>query len=252
MYLYTMEHTERYQLALDLCARMAATYPVIIGGVYGSTARGTDMEWSDLEMWFVVADGCGAQGQHFIFQKIAVGYRVYRESELIEILTNSDGRWPFHVGALEALDVLCGDPARVREWINQATATSKELFHDHLATHLPELVVESYGRIHSSAARGDWATARYARTEVLFEMQTALCLLNKRWVTRDYDAGLLQVAAFPKIPAGYGDLVPALLAAKDFDTLLPLVDQLVEGFWQLVKVEGIAVRNFQSVEEIPI
>jgi len=46
------------QLAQDLCARMVATHPgdVTLGGVYGSTARGTDTRWSDLEMLFVVHD----------------------------------------------------------------------------------------------------------------------------------------------------------------------------------------------------
>jgi hypothetical protein len=247
-----MNHSERYQLALDLCAQMAARYPVLIGGIYGSTARGTDTEWSDLEMWFVVKEGCEAKEQHLIFRDTAVGYRVYRESELIEILTNPDERWPFHMGVLEVLEVLHGDPIRVREWIDQATAISLERFHVYLAANLPEFVLESYGRIHSSAIRGDWATARYSVTEVLFEMQTALCLLNQRWVTRDYDAGLLQVAAFPKIPVGYGELVPALLAAKGFEELLPLADRLGEGFWQLVAAEGIVVKNYQTVDAIPV
>jgi len=231
---------------------MVAAYPVIIGGMYGSTARGEDTEWSDLEMWFVVEDACEAQEQHLIFRDTAIGYQVYRESALIEILTNPDGRWPFYAGVLEVLEVLHGNPARVREWLDRAMATPLERFHVYLAANLPGLVIESYGRIHSSAIRGDWATARYSVTEVLFEMQTALCLLNKRWVTRDYDAGLLQVAAFPKIPVGYRELVLVLLAAQDFEELLPPADRLVEGFWQLVAAEGIAVKNYQTVEEIPI
>lgn len=47
-----MRHEERWRLAEDLCARMARTYPddLIIGGVYGSTARGRDTDWSDLCM----------------------------------------------------------------------------------------------------------------------------------------------------------------------------------------------------------
>jgi hypothetical protein len=247
-----MLHTERYQLALDLAAKMAATYPVILGGVYGSTARGEDTPFSDLEMWFVVEDKCEAQGQHLIYRDIVVGYRVYRESDLVRILTNPDGRWPFHVGVLDQLEVLYGDPAQGREWMDRATAVPVEVFYAYLAAHLPGLVIESHGRIHSSAERGDWATARYALTEVLFEMRTTLYLLNRRWVTRDYDAGVLQVAAFPKIPVGYGGLVPALLAAKDYEPLIPLADQLVDGFWQLVEVEGIVVKNYQMVEEITI
>lgn len=247
-----MNHTERYQLALDLCTRMASEYPVIIGGVYGSTARGDDTPFSDLEMWFVVEDGCPAQSQDLLVQGIAVGVQVFREGELIELLTHPDERWPFHAGVLDQLKVLHGNPARVRDWLRLAAATPLERFHAYLAAHLPGLVIESYGRIQSCALRSDWATARYSVTEVLFEMQTALCLLNKRWVTRDYDEGLRQVAMFPKVPAEYREIFPALLVAREFGEMISLADRLVDGFWQLIAAEGIVVRNFQSVEEIPI
>jgi len=247
-----MNHSERYQLALDLCARMVAHYPVIIGGVYGSTARGDDTPYSDLEMWFVVEDGCLAQGQELLVQGLALGYQVFREQELIEILTRPDARWPFYAGVLDQLRVLYGNPARVRDWLRLAMATPIERFHEYLAAHLPGLVVESYGRIQSCALRGDWATARYAVMEVLSEMQTALCLLNRRWVTRDYDEGLRQVATFSKIPAGYRELFAALLSAREFGEMVSLADRLVEGFWQLVAAEGIVMNNYQTVEEIPV
>ncbi len=247
-----MNQTKNFQLALDLATKMAATYPVIIGGVYGSTARGEDTPFSDLEMWFVVEDGCPAQGQALLVQGNAVGYEVFREGELIELLTHPDRRWPFHAGVLDQLRVLHGNPARTRDWLRLATATPLERFHTYLSAHLPELVIESYGRIQSCALRSDWATARYAVTEVLFEMQTALCLLNKRWVTRDYDEGLRQVAMFPKVPAGYREIFPALLVAREFGEMISLADRLVDGFWHLLTEEGIVAKNYQTVEEIII
>lgn len=84
-----MRHEERWRLAEDLCTRMARTYPddLIIGGVYGSTARGTDTEWSDLELQFVVRTGSRARGRHTTLRGIAVGYRVTEEGALEEILT---------------------------------------------------------------------------------------------------------------------------------------------------------------------
>jgi hypothetical protein len=229
---------------------MAAQYPLLLGGVYGSTARGEDTEWSDLEMWFVLVGSAPVQEKHWIVCETAVGCRICGEQELIEQLTHPDAAWPFVVGVLDVLKVLYGDPAKVQAWLTLARETPRARFHAYLAAHLPEFVVESYGRIHSSAERGDWATARYSLTEVLFEMQRVLCLLNQRWVTRDYDAGLLQVAAFPKIPTGYGELVPALLAAQDFETLLPLAERLVNEFWLLIAEEGVEVVRVQSAEEI--
>src|SRR5919108_1080226 len=68
-----MEHAGRWQLAQDLCARMVAKYPgdVIVGGVYGSTARGTDTPWSDLELFFVYYQGLI---DTFSFQALPEGY----------------------------------------------------------------------------------------------------------------------------------------------------------------------------------
>ncbi len=247
-----MDHAERHDLARDFAARMAAAYPILVGGVYGSTARQEDTPFSDLEMLFVVPDGCPARGKHLVFRQTAVGYRVYSESALVEILTRPDGRWPFHMGMLEALQVLQGDPELVKKWLARGNITPPARFKAYLEAHLPGLVLESYGRIRSSALRQDWETARYALQEVLFEMLTALCLLNRRWVHRDYDAGLLEAAGFEKLPEGYAVLVPQLLAADRFEALLPLVERLVSGFWALLEREGLGMRNYCLVEEIPL
>jgi hypothetical protein len=114
------------------------------------------------------------------------------------------------------------------------------------------MVFESHGRVHSSALRNDWPTARYALQEVLYEMLNVLCLLNKSWVHRDYDAGLLEAAGFEKLPADYAALVPQLLAAGDFDQLLPALDALVGGFRALLASAGLSVPHYDSVEEIPL
>ena len=91
-----MRHEERMHLAQDLCARMVATHPgdVILGGVYGSTARGTDTRWSDLEMLFVVHDGSQAAGKNFIYRGIAIGYQVIERPKLERLLTNPPLEWP--------------------------------------------------------------------------------------------------------------------------------------------------------------
>jgi len=247
-----MTREERYRLAQDFCSRMASEYPLLVGGVYGSTARRQDTPHSDLELWFVVESGCQAGGKHFIFRDTAVGYRVYEEQALIEILTHPDARWPFHMGVLDQLQVLQGDPELPRHWLEAGLSTPRPAFYRHLQQRLPELVVESHGRMHSSQLRGDWPTARYALQEVLFEMLTALCLLNQRWVTRDYDAGLLEAARFEKLPEGYAGIVSDLLLADNFQRALSLADKLVSEFWRLIAAEGIRVPNYQSVEEIPL
>lgn len=244
----------RSNLAADICASILHNYQgqVLIGGVYGSTSTHTDTSWSDLEMWFVVKDSCEARGRHFLYKDIPVGYRVYKRSELEEIVTNPSERWPFHMGVLSVLKLIFGDPKIISTWLEMGLSVPKSTFYSVLEEILPGLVFESHGRIHSSAIREDEYTLLPAIWEVLFEMLTALCLLNQRWVTHDYYQGLVESFEFPRIPKSYRRVVPALYTARSFDEAEPLADELVTDFILLLKEEGIHINNYQSLREIPI
>jgi kanamycin nucleotidyltransferase len=249
-----MTHEVRWQLALHLCERMVATYAgeIIVGGVYGSTARGTDTEWSDLEMLFVVQDGCKASGQHFIYRGMSAGYRVYEQSKLEEILSKPRVAWPFHMGMLSVLRVLHGDPAPVEAWLEIGKSLPWETFKTGLKASLPELVGESYGRILSCRERGNKWDVGHAAIEVLYEMNTALCLLNHSSVTHDYYQGFVESLSFPKLPEGYRELVPALWMAREIDEIVPLAERLVTNFWRLLAEEGVAVADYHRIEDVPV
>jgi kanamycin nucleotidyltransferase len=242
------------QLAQDLCARMVATHPgdVMLGGVYGFTARGTDTRWSDLEMLFVVHDGSQVVEKSFIYRGIAIGYQIIERLKLEKLLTNPPLEWPYWMGVLSALEVLYGDPEQLQAWLRLGKSVPAERFRRALEANLPGLVVESYGRILSCRERGNTQDIGCAVIEVLFEMNRTLCLLNQRWVTHDYYQGLVDAFSFPKLPEGYQNLVPALWSARDTDEIVPLAERLVRSFWQLLADEGIHVENYQAVDDLPV
>ncbi len=249
-----LSHQERRQLAQDLCRRMLSRYPgqIILGGVYGSTAMNTDTPWSDLEMWFIVEEDCPATSQHLIFRDTAVGYRVYQRLEIEEIVLQPSLKWPFHMGVLEILEVLYGDGALIQRLMEVGKSVPVEKFRVALESGLPDLVVESYGRIRSCQLRDNWRDASVTVFEVLSEMLVALCLLNQSWVRYDYYQGLVDSFKFPKLPEGYSETVQHLYKADDFDTIVPLAGKLVANFWRLLDENGIKVNNFQFIEEIPL
>lgn len=247
-----MMQNQRLELAQAICSQMLRTYgdQILIGGVYGSTATDSNTPWSDLEMWFVVQDSCEARGKHLLFQDIPVGYRVYKRNDLEHIITHPSVRWPFHMGVLSVLKLLFGDPDILGSWLEMGRAIPKYTFYTALEEMLPGLVFESYGRIHSSAIRREEHTLIPAILEVLFEMLTALCLLNQSWVTHDYYAGLVESFEFVKTPRGYERIVPALYAARNFESAVFLADELVSNFKDLLTEEGIRIINYHSVQEI--
>ncbi len=83
-------------------------------------------------------------------------------------------------------------------------------------------------------------------------MNRALCLLNQRWVTHGYYQGLVDAFSFPKLPAGYRDLVPALWSARGIEEIVPLAETLSANFRHLLAVEGITVTDYQTVDDLPM
>jgi len=242
----------RLELARGICSRLEERHPgaLLLGGVYGSTARGTDTPWSDLELFLVARDGCGFPGAQRLFRGTAVACEVVEEAALRSALAAPTASWPMRMGVLSTLRVLTGDPELVREWLSLGRTVPSAAFRAALAREAPGLVVESHGRMHSSLVRGDVDTVHVSAIEVLLEMRTGLCLLNGRWVTRDYLAGILEAAAFPLVPEGYASGAAALWRETDPLRAVALADALVAGWWRLLAQEGVAVRDALTLDEL--
>lgn len=245
---------DRLALARAICARLAAVHgdALLLGGVYGSVARGEDTPWSDLEMLLITHDGHAIPSRHVLYRGTAVGYEVFEEGALRAALERPTTGWPMRMGVLSVLRVLHGDPARLAGWLAVGRAVPPDAFRAALADAAPALVVESYGRMHSCVARGDLDALHVSALEVLLEMVTALCLLNGRWVTHDYLGGIVEAAAFPLVPEGYARLAPALWRERDPAMALALADALVAGYQRLLDREGVPVRDAQSVEDLDL
>lgn len=249
-----LSHKERKQLARDLSSDMVAKYPgqIILAGLYGSSATNTDTPWSDLELWFIVENECLTKSRHLIFRDTAVGYQVYQLREIEALVSRPSIKWPFHMGVLEVLEVLYGDGDLPQKLIEAGEAISTEKFRVALENAIPDLVVESYGRIRSCQLRNNWWDLSVMVFEVLSEMLVALCLLNQRWVRHDYYQGFVDSFEFPKLPHGYVDILPQLYRANDLGTIVPLAEKLFKNYWILLEENGIKVNNFQFVEKIPL
>jgi kanamycin nucleotidyltransferase len=249
-----MNHDERQHLAETLCNQMVAHYgdDLLISGVYGSTAAGTDTAYSDLEMLFVVRDRSKLQERHLIYRGTPVGLHVIQRGQLKDMLANPSLRWPYWMGVLSVLKVLHGDPAQVETWLRAGQAVPIDRFHAALEASLPELIIESYGRIFSCRERGNTHDMAIAALEVLMEMNLALCLLNRAWVTHDYYQGLVDAFIFPKLPTDYATLATALWSARDIHEIVPLAETLVGNFWRLLNEEGIHIPDYTSTDDISL
>lgn len=247
-----MTHVNHRQLARAIAADLVARYGdgVLLAGLCGSAARGEATPWSDIDLLVVTRAGAPLQGQSRMLQGVVVSMAALSAAELEARLREPGTAWPFWMGVLDALEVLAGDPERVRQWLGLGLASPESAFQRALERALPGLVFESYGRIRSCAARGNLWDLAPAAHEVLLEMKTALCLLNRRWVTRDYYQGLAQSFDWPLRPLGWEDLAPKLWMARELEPAVALAGELVENYRKLLGACGLAMPGDQTVDQI--
>jgi predicted nucleotidyltransferase len=275
-----METQPRLAIAQSYAKRLATHYgaELRLAAVLGSVARGEDTSFSDLDLFIVSASGA-IPTRSLLFQGWPISITTIAEAELTQRLQEPDARWPKLMGVIEELRVLVGDPSLPTRWLAIGQGLTRQQLHSALDRLLPGLVFESYGRVRSSAVRKatdvrsqDSAfrsrsaaanseasqhaygayDALHAAVEIIYEMHTALCLLNGRWVHRDYYAGIVESFGFPLLPEGYAETVSALWVARDLDTIVTLSGTLVSAYWRLITAEGLNVINYQTVESLPL
>ncbi len=246
-----MNHEERESFSRVLSDKVVKAHRnVILSGIYGSTVRGTDTKWSDLDMLFVV-EGKN-QEKSFVYKDTVVNYKMISVEELEKILTIPTMDWPFWMGILDVLKVIYGNPLQVKRWLEIGQNLSRNRLRDILEENLPSLVFESYGRILSSQKRKNTKDVNVSAIEIVLEMNKALCLLNQKWVTHDYYQGIMDVCTFPKLPKRYEKIAPLLWCSHETNEAVMLSKNLVNDFLELLVNEGIKVRNHQNVNELQV
>ncbi|MHC4933963.1 MAG: hypothetical protein ACYTGV_17435 [Planctomycetota bacterium] len=231
-----MEHDERMALAVRMVDRFFEEQGpnALLGGVYGSTARRTDTAFSDLETYFIVADG-KEEERHSLHGDIAVSMKIIPGLALEETVCKPTIRWPFHMGVLDSLRVLAGEARMVENLLQYGTSVEQERFDAALKEALPQLVFESWGRIRSCEVRGNRMDLPASCLEVVLEMVTALCLLNRSWVTHDYFEGVREALRFELLPKDFGRLAESLWTAKEPSDARRTADELVANFLELLR-----------------
>jgi hypothetical protein len=244
---YGLNHEERVRLAHAFADRVARKAPAhfVLAGFAGSTARGNDTPWSDLDMVCFLKRGSGVKSRRFLLHGVAVGFWVEETERLEEILTHPQEKWPILMGLLSSLQVLRGDPAQPEGWLAMGHACPPEAFRQAVHALIPGMVMESFGRILSAGSRHRDEEVNVSAIEILLEMNKVLCLLNQSWVFHDYLDGIRDAFRFPKLPEGYRELGPALWSSHTAAVAIPLATELVTNYWKLLEREGFSRESFQ-------
>jgi predicted nucleotidyltransferase len=240
-----MNHAERYALAERIVEDRFARHgeDALAGGVYGSAARGEDTPWSDLEVLVLGTGALESGSDHLLVKGVPVSVRTLTVPDVERLLVEPTIRWPETLGVLDAVEVLRGDPSAIASLVERARATPPETLRSALRKLLPQLVFESWGRVHSSAIRGNRHDLHVSAVETTLDVVIGLCFLNGAWVEHDYFEGVRDAAAFDLVPPDFEERAEKLWLASDLDEAVAASDALVHGFLDLLQSEGIATRE---------
>ena len=138
-----MTHEERYNLALEISGRLSREMKdnLICFCLYGSTSRGTDTHWSDLEMLMITREEVPKKA--FLEGLVPITTNSITEKKLCGILEEPGVEWPFYAGLVKNLVVLEGDASKPEQYYDLACRVPEVKFRRALKENLSELVFES-------------------------------------------------------------------------------------------------------------
>lgn len=250
-----MNHEERVQLANKITEMLLTRYgdEILLGGIYGSTARGTDIEYSDLEMFFIVKNESKVKSFRFAYESMPVGISVQKISDVERDINDIELYWPLKMGMLFNLKITCGDTAILSRLRGILGKIPKERFNEFIAKHTP-LCYEGLGKLKAVKIRGNRHETGLFVMEVLMEFMLLTALFNREFINHDYLGGLPESFRFRRLPRDYEKIARKLMKwnSLSIDETIRLADEFVRNFVSFMAENGIEVEEHTPLEKLDI
>jgi len=250
-----MNHEERVQLANKLTEMMVKKYgnEILLGGIYGSTAKNTDTEYSDLEMFFIVKNGSKAKSFSFPYKGIPVGVLVEKVADVERAIKEIDIKWPLKMGMLFNMKITCGDRTILEKFRKMLESVPQEKF-DRFIAKQTALCYEELGRLKAVKIRKNTYDTGLFVMEALQEFNLLVAILNKEFINYDYFGGLFEAFKFKKLPKDYEKNARKLLnwTSLSLDKIISLAQEFIHNFVEFASENGIKIVEHVPLEEVEL
>ncbi len=247
-----MDLADRQSIARELCQRLAtvADVAIVVAGMVAPAAPPTDFDPLEL---LVITERVRQRPMHsFMMRGIPVTINTIALPDLEVILQVPDLRWPQWLSWLAQVQPIVGTAEQVQDWLSRARALPERAFYQSIIPYLPQLVFRRYSELRAATVRRQASVARLLVSELLMEMISALCLINRCWLTQHRYAGLNESFSFPLQPRDWPQLATALIAAQELDEIGRLAGTLIGNYWQLLVRCSLQVENHQTIASAPL
>jgi hypothetical protein len=178
-----MGHDERIEVAKRLAQEILRAYGDAVLAVFvtSSTARGLDLQHSDLELTAAVRDGVELENRSYVYRGLLVEIEYLQESAILKNTRRVTRRWPIEAGEYRDRIVL-----HEREgWLRHLDQAMDERDTSDFSTglrHATTELVEYHNKLLNARLAGDEMVVRYNGFFIAEQAATLVLFLNRRWM----------------------------------------------------------------------
>ncbi len=184
MELRKYSHEERVRMGREICDLILKTYSdrVLAVYIYGSTAKGLDRPYSDLEIVCVVRDGVEIPTRYFVYKGIVVGIDYPQESSILRAAREVKKDWPFEADSYRNRIVLYE-----RDWwlrlLDEAVSESERADTSEALRRAAWELVEDLSVLRNAQLSADGIGVKIRGRAIAQDAARVVFLLNRHYVT---------------------------------------------------------------------
>ena len=212
----------RLQVVDRIVADLHRTYGDTLQAMalYGSLGRGTDGDYSDIELWCVLAtsglDNTLDKTEEWVYGPSKAEVNLYGAAVMQARAVEVNARWSLQQGELVNCRPLFGDRAYFEALRARVMSPPKQVFDDVIAEMVVGELYEWMGKLRNGVARDDLAFLPIMACN--FAQHTALiAALLHRHIYSTSSSILREALTLPTLPAGYAALVKLVMAGNLHD-----------------------------------
>ena len=207
--------------------------------LYGSTARKTDDQFSDLDMFAIVDNKEDTNlPWEFIFQNHTVDFWKMDWKQAENMASGKQDRNPWTVSAALFTNgkILFSRSNSDKQSYNSLIAKTQRSKEANLAQILQNF---NFGYSHLEEFKiakknNDILSARWSAWQLINKSIRNLSLVNNTFLTKNWGSNLHEVFLFPILPTDYSRLVTVLSTTNNFDEMVEIGQKLLQGIREIV------------------
>ncbi len=247
-----MKHLERIELAEHILKKLKKKHgnKILVGAVYGSVAKNTDSEKSDLDILIISKKESKFIEDKFMVKNIPVSYWSKNIDDIENVIKYpSFDDWPWALNTFLNFKTIIGDNKIQKKLKDHYKKLSLQKCHKAVGNHLPE-IYEWNIKIQKSYSKNDNGNLIFGIWDNMNAIVGCIALLNKKYfIGNGYDR-FKESFKFKVKPKNYKKLVETAYISKNPKKAYMAYMELFDNFETLVKDKGIKIKIYDKKGQI--